>query len=265
MEVTVITSRKNETVRSAALLGTDAGARRSTGLFLAEGARLCADAAVSGLPVKQLFYTPQAMEKYGSYLEKIIAVSGECYEVEPHVAEVLASTKSSQGIFCVCSQRQRSGTELAPGGRYLALETIQDPSNLGAVLRTAEALGIGGVLLCGACCDVYGPKALRAGMGAVFRLPLYFAESAAQALTDLNQRGFLTLAAVPDRDAKPVTAMDFSAGAVMAVGNEGSGLTAEAVSACAEQVTIPMLGRGESLNAASSAAILMWEMMRNNG
>ena len=145
------------------------------------------------------------------------------------------------------------------------METVQDPGNLGAALRTAEALGLGSVLLAGSCCDVYSPKALRASMGAVFRLPVFFSRKLPDALDALHGQGFFSCAAVPDSSARPITEVDFSHPCIMAVGNEGNGLTEAAAAACNLRVTIPMLGRAESLNAASSAAILMWEMMRSGG
>lgn len=260
----LITSRKNETIKSVSRLSSSAETRREQGLFMVEGARLCGDAAKSGMAVKILFYTAQANEKYGDYISEIAAVSEQTYEVESHVAELLSDTKTPQGVFCVCEMR-RSALGLSginPKLHYLALENIQDPANLGAVLRTAEALGIGGVILTGSC-DIYSPKVLRASMGAVFRLPFFLADNMAEAVKQLNAAGLVSFAAVPDADAQEVTTIDFHRPAVLVVGNEGNGLTQEAISACTGMVTIPMLGRAESLNASASAAILMWEMMRS--
>jgi rRNA methylases len=259
-----ITSRKNETVRHAVRLSSSAEYRRKTGLFLAEGARLCADAVQSGVGVDTLFYTARAQEKYGDYLNGILPAARQAFEVEPHVAELLAGTQSTQGIFCICDMPRRAAglAELKADRHCLALEAIQDPANLGAVLRTAEALGIGGVVLAGNCCDIYSPKVLRASMGAVFRLPFYLAGGMADAAAQMNRMGFATLAAVPDASAEKITECDFLHPSVIAVGNEGNGLTEEAIAACSRRVTIPMAGRAESLNASASAAILMWEMMR---
>ena len=260
----MITSRQNEWVRHAAKLASSADFRRSEGLFMLEGARLCADAADSGVAVQTLFYTEQAAEKYGRYLERIRPMAAHVFLLAPHAAELLAETKTTQGVFCVCEKRPgTAGLEgLAAFGHLLAVENLQDPGNMGAVLRTAEALGVSGVILAGACCDVYSPKVLRASMGAVFRLPFRSVERLADAAGELRARGFAVYAAVPDRDAKKVTELSFAKPTVIAVGNEGNGLEAAAVAACDMPVTIPMQGRAESLNAAASAAILMWEMMR---
>ena len=261
----VITSRKNEWVRHAAKLASSAEFRRSEGLFIIEGARLCADAADSGIAVRTLFYTEQAAQRYASYLERVVPRAARAYLLAPHVAELLAETKTTQGVFCICEKRPGTvGLEgLSPQGHLLAVENLQDPGNLGAVLRTAEALGLSGVLLAGNCCDVYSPKVLRASMGAVFRLPFRSVERLADVAPTLRQIGFALYAAVPDRTAKRVTELSFEKPSIIAVGNEGNGLEAETVDACGQAVTIPMRGRAESLNAAASAAILMWELMRD--
>lgn len=275
MNPQVITSRKNENIQEAVKLIGSAEYRHTQGLFVVEGARLCRDAAISGVTVQKVFYTAQAEEKYPDYLHGIFESAGhtgvtQAYQIEPHVADALSSTKTTQGIFCVCAMPSDTvgfdALKKTANGRpchYIALENIQDPANLGAVLRTAEALGISGALLIGACCDVYSPKVLRASMGAVFRLPFVSAGDIPTAAKQLHAAGFSTYAAVPAADAERITGLDFSKPSVIAVGNEGNGLTHEAINACSAKVTIPMLGRAESLNAASSAAILMWEMMRN--
>lgn len=259
-----ITSRKNEVVRDMVRLSNSAAYRKERRRFVAEGARICCDAAKSGAPICLLLYTRQAEEKYAPYLAPVREAAGEQYLISPEVASLLAGTKSTQGVFCVCGlpEAPRDFPKTAEGGHCLVLENIQDPANLGAMLRTAEALGIRSVLLGGGCCDAYSPKVLRASMGAVFRLPLFPSPDAPLALKRLREAGFLTLAAVPDASAVPVTSLRFDKPAAVAVGNEGSGLTEEAQRACAERVTIPMRGRAESLNAAASAAILMWELVR---
>lgn len=261
MQELFISSRKNETLKAAAKLLTSSEVRREQGAYLAEGARLCRDAARSGVSIKTLFYTESAGKKYPEYLGELRETAETVYRLADHVGELLSGTKSTQGIFCVCAVKKRK-TEEIPRNHCLALENIQDPGNLGTVLRTAEALGLGSVLLCGECCDLYAPKVLRASMGAIFRLPVFFFPALSDAVALLSARGFQSFAAVPDNGAIPVTKVKFSHPTLMAVGNEGNGLSREAIEACREKITIPMLGRAESLNAAASASILMWEMMR---
>lgn len=264
--VEIITSRKNEWVKLAVRLSMDAAFRREKKAFFVEGARLCEDAVRSGCEVSCLFCTEQAFSKYGSYLDSILPAAGHVFQVAPHVAQLLAETKSSQGVFCVCALPRNFAAESKSAimnvRNCLALEDIQDPGNMGTILRTAEALGVGQVVLAGKCCDVYSPKVLRASMGAVFRLPLHYESDLAVAFNKWKEQGYACYAAVPRPGARSILEVDFSAPSVIAVGNEGNGLRPETIDASTGCVLIPMEGRAESLNASASAAILMWEMMR---
>ena len=145
-------------------------------------------------------------------------------------------------------------------GKYIALENIQDPANLGAVCRTAEALGISGVIAEGGC-DIYSPKAQRAAMGSLLRLPVIRCEDLAETLSYLGENGMKLYATTPDTDAEKITLCDMSGGVVSVIGNEANGVSDEIFELC-QKVTIPMLGRAESLNASMAAAITMWEIMR---
>lgn len=261
-----ITSRQNPVIRRAAALSRSGEERREQGKFLCEGARLCRDAVLSGLSVETCFYTAPAAQKYGEYLAPLLTACGESYEIEEHVAALLSSTKAPQGVFCVCGwPGNLTGGVIgfSPQRSCLALENLQDPGNLGTVLRTAEALGISRVFLLGEYCDPLSPKVLRASMGAVFRLSLCV-ESSPQVLREMLLRyGYRLHAAVPDSAALPVTEVDFSQGLhAVFVGNEGNGLTPETIALCHDSVTIPMGGRAESLNASAAATILLWEMRR---
>ena len=152
--------------------------------------------------------------------------------------------------------------QLHSTGEYVLLEDLQDPSNVGAIFRTAEALGVDGIILTEGCASCFSPKALRAGMGAMFRIPIFRTDDAPSAMRAAVERNMRPMAAVPREGAADVTGIRFFKGAIMCIGNEGNGLSDELIEACPEKVTIPMNGRAESLNAATAAAILMWEMMR---
>ncbi|XOQ44202.1 MAG: 23S rRNA (Uridine(2479)-2'-O)-methyltransferase [Clostridium sp.] len=259
----MIVSRSNETIKKAVRLSNSAQYRTECGLYFLEGARLCADAAYSGVVIQTLMYTEHAAEKYEQYLRPVMEKAQEIYLVGPQAAKALSCTKTPQGIFCICQMPHKTAKEsnITAPGAYLALENLQDPANMGTILRTAEALGVSGIILGGSCCDIYSPKVLRASMGAVFRLPFFIVKDLPNFLSGLNRRGFVTAAAVPDSSAQPITTIHLRQ-CVMVVGNEGNGLTQETRNACSTEVTIPMLGRAESLNASAAAAILIWEMMK---
>ena len=255
-----ITARNNDKIKYACSLAASASKRRESGEFLLEGARLCSDAAQSGIEIVRAFFTLDARSVYAEYISAVESVCGECYEISSEVAQKLSDTGTAQGVFCICRMKNRSAG-LIEGGRYLALENIQDPSNIGAICRSAEALGLSGLIVSGGC-DIYNPKALRAAMGSSLRLSVLICDNLALFLN--SAKGFLRLAAVPDSSAKDIRTVreDSARGIICCVGNEGNGLSDETIGACDEKVTIPMQGRAESLNASAAAAILAWELKR---
>lgn len=254
-----ITARSNEKIKYARSLADSASKRRQSGEFLLEGARLCADAAVSGVEIVRAFFTAAALSAYPEYIRAVEKVCPECYEIGNEAAGKLSDTGTTQGVFCVCRMKNHTAG-ICEGGRYLALENIQDPSNTGAICRSAEALGLDGLIVSGGC-DIYNPKALRAAMGSSLRINILICENLASFI-DKNS-GFLSLAAVPDANAKDIRTVSADGrGIICCVGNEGNGLSDAVKSACDEIITIPMQGRAESLNASAAAAILAWELKR---
>jgi TrmH family RNA methyltransferase len=144
--------------------------------------------------------------------------------------------------------------------RAILLENVQDPGNVGTVIRTAAAMGIETVLLCGACADVYSPKTARATMGAIFREKLlHCTASEARALADRN--GLKLYGAALSERAVDIRALPLK-NAVVAIGSEGRGLSEELLENCDGELIIPMSPGSESLNAAVAAAIVLWEMAR---
>jgi TrmH family RNA methyltransferase len=255
----LLTSRSNERVRLAAAVSKSAKARRENGLFFLEGARLCGDAAASGTVVSLCLYTDAAAGKYADALRAVVSAAREVYRITDALSDYLGQTEHPQGIFCLCEMRE-ADVMFDPHGKYMAFSELQNPDNLGAFSRTAEALGLSGLVLEGGC-DLYSPKALRASMGSLLRLPVLRVEDLAAFLADCRASGMRTYASTPDSSAESVTTADFSGGVVCVVGNEGAGLSDELLSTCTP-VTIPMTGRAESFNAAAAAAILAWEMVR---
>ncbi len=257
-----ITARTNDKIKYAVRLGESASLRKEAGEFFLEGARLCSDAVQTGIEIRQAFFTAKALWKYSEYVESIIAKSDECYEISAEVSQKLSGTENPQGVFCVCKAKERNdGSGINPNGKYIALENLQDPSNLGAICRSVEALGLDGLIVSGGC-DVYNPKALRAAMGSSLRMNVISADNLAELILNANQKGMLTLASVPRSTASDIRTVPMNGGVICCVGNEGSGLTEEVISGCAKQVVIPMNGRAESFNASAAAAILAWELIR---
>ncbi len=257
-----IQSRDNEHVKALCRLVKSGAARKNEKKFLLEGVRLCYDACISGHPIEQVLYTDEARRRYAPQLSALCAAAGQALEISEAVAGKLSDTMQSQGVFALCgTDGILRRPETVRPGRYLVLENLQDPGNVGTVLRTAAALGADGLFLTEDCADPFSPKVTRSAMGALFRLPLFGCASAEQAVQCLRRSGVACYAAVPDEDAAPLTSCRLDQAAVL-IGNEGNGLTARAIAACDGRLTIPMRQGVESLNAAVSAAIVLWEMLK---
>lgn len=257
-----ITSRTNDKIKYAVRLGESTSLRKETGEFFLEGARLCFDAAQTGIEIKQAFFTSKALWKYEDYVSLIIEKSALCCEISAEVSQKLSGTENSQGVFCICRAKpQAQGEVLNPTGKYLALENLQDPSNLGAICRSAEAIGLDGLIVSGGC-DIYNPKALRAAMGSSLRMNVVSVDALDDFIEKANEKGMLTLASVPRNTADDIRKVEMKGGIICCVGNEGSGLSQQVIEKCKKQVVIPMNGRAESFNASAAAAILAWELKR---
>lgn len=267
-----LSSRENKTVQQVRRLLADAKFRRREQAFVIEGARLCDDAVRSGVPMETALITAEARRRYPETVARVEQAAVHTLAVTAELADYLSQTKTAQGLICVCHPLDncRSLDKIIDEDVYstfkdkkwMALEAVRDPGNVGTVIRTAEALGIGGLILSADCCDVYSPKVLRGSMGGVFRLPIYETADLPQTLRRLTQSGLPTWACVPNREAVSVVSAPLGDGSVCVIGNEANGLTAEAVAACGGQLTVPMAGRAESLNAAVAAALVLWEMAR---
>lgn len=257
-----ITSRNNDKIKQAVKLCSDSSYRRKTNSFFLEGLRLCCDAAINGHIAETVFVTEKALSEHGEEIKILLASCKESFVITEEISLKLSDTKNPQGVFCICKILDKNIyiDKINYNGIYIALENVQTPINLGAAARTAEALGLDGIVVSGGC-DIYNPKALRAAMGALLRLNVIRVDNLPDFISKCKENGMNTYAAVPDSDALPVTQMDKKSGIICAVGNEGNGLSDEVISVCS-RITIPMSGRAESLNAATAAAVIMWEMVR---
>ena len=167
-----ITSRENERIKyTAKLLGKPAFAR-SEGRFVVQGVKLCLDAAQAGLAPETVYFTEKAAAKWPA----VTRLDCEKILISESVSEKLSGQKSPQGVYAVCPMPSFRLDEINPAGRYLALEEVQDPANVGAALRSAAAFGFCGVVLTSGCADPFGQKAMRGSMGAAFKLPIFWTQ-----------------------------------------------------------------------------------------
>ena len=259
-----ISAKDNTVIADVRLLLSQAKHRRQTGRFVIEGVRLCMDAVRSRASISVFLYTARAAEVFPDEWKALAAAAERSVAIAEQLSAFISDTTTPQGFFAVCADvlRPLDPAALRPHGRYLALETVRDPANLGTIIRTAEAFGLDGLILSDDCCDVTSPKVLRGSMGGIFRLPIAVTGDFAAALNEWQALGVPVYACVPDREARPISSVSFAEGGIALIGNEANGLRPATVRAASAAITIPMRGRAESLNAAVAASIVAWEMTR---
>lgn len=245
----IITSRDNAKVKRLASLHKRENAR-SEGLVFLEGERLCKDAFESGINPAEVIVTEKNIpwaDKYAKDAE-VTVLSDDCFKK-------IASTVNPQGIACIIKQPVlESGIPFRKDGNdiYAVLEDIQDPGNLGTIIRTADAFDFTAVIMSPSTCDPFNEKTIRASMGSVWHLPLV-TSPLDKAFAFFEENGIDTLAM--HLKGKELNEADIKLPAAYLIGNEGRGLSEETSARCTRLVKIPMPGKAESLNAAAASAI----------
>ncbi len=251
----MITSVANRRVKTLAQWNKQAKVRREADVFLTEGVKMFQEAPQEQI---QNIYIAESFRLDGAAAAKLQRCSYET--VTDEVFAKISDTKTPQGILCVMKRRRYSMEQICQkeAPLLLLLEDIQDPGNLGTMLRAGEGAGIDGVIMTEGTADIYNPKAVRATMGSIYRVPFIYTADLIQTIAALRQKNIMVYAAHAHAK-RPYDMYDYRQGAAFLIGNEGNGLcakTAEAADAC---LTIPMAGKVESLNAAISASILLYE------
>lgn len=271
----IITSRANPLIVETAKL-SDRKYRQRARSFCFEGKKLLLEALDAGVSLEHVFATEAAADRYGELLAR---VSCPVTVVSEQVYAKLSAENAPEGLFSVAKyldnlifphiiymKRSQFQTIMKENGgdaeRILVCDGLQDPGNLGTVLRTANALGFDRVVLSSDCADLYHPRTVRGAMGALFRLPVDITEDVCAYIRSLREAGYTVLAAALRADAQPLGTVSVTERTVFVIGNEGHGLSDAVISACSGSVIIPMAEGAESLNAAVAAALLMWERAR---
>ena len=246
-----ITSLKNPKILAWKNL-KDRKGRRESGCFLVEGRKMVEEALASSFRVETVLADADRLNEF-SLPQDVPLVT-----MPSHVLAAVCDTKTPQGVAAVV--RMQANTAL--GSRLVALDGVQDPGNVGTIVRTADAAGFEGVLLSQQCADVFSPKVLRATMGSIFRMGVRVTDDLPGALSQLRAGGFSILSSqldgTPFYDREPVGEKF-----VLVIGSEGNGVTDEVKAVATHRVKLPMRGGAESLNAAVAAGVMMYELTRD--
>lgn len=280
-----ITSSSNEKIKRVRQLASKASARREEGVFIAEGTKLVTEAPSD--KIREIYVSESCLESLGitvsasgvpdssetgsitrAFLRIAQRLSEESIILLPdHVYEKISTMKTPQGMMAVVEAPGYSREDLTGYGTpdvaplLLVLEDIQDPGNVGTIFRTAEAAGATGIILSSNSADPLSPKTVRSTMGAIFRVPFMVSDDMPAAVRGLEARGITCYAARLDESAE-YDKCKLDEPCALLIGNEGNGLSAEITDAASKGIYIPMSGKTESLNAAVSASILVYEARR---
>ena len=250
-----ITSRKNPLLEHMRRLDS-AAYRRERGEFLCDSPKLVEEALRHGAQVVSLAVSD------GVALPEGVDASVRCVAVPPDVMASISPVRTPQGMLAACRMPDTALPEKLTGQRYVVLDGVQDPGNVGTVIRTADAFGCDGVILLTGCADPYSVKTLRSSMGAVFRLPVWCTDAETLHVR-LRDAGLPLYGAALSETARDFREIPLDKAAV-AVGSEGNGLSTELLAICDGQLIIPMRPDSESLNAGVAASVIMWEMSRGS-
>lgn len=256
----MITSTANKRVRRLSQLVKKAKFRKEENVFITEGYRIFRETPKE--LIQEVYVTDRFREAHAEELSDNELRRASQYCLSEEVFSRVADTKTPQGILCVVKRLQKNTEELLrENGLWLLLEDIQDPGNLGTIVRTAEGAGVSGIFLSPGCVDIFSPKVVRSTMGSIFRVPFAGDCDLAEVVSLLKENA-VTVYAAGLNHACCYDEPDYCAGSAFLIGNEGNGLSVQMLNAADRIVRIPMQGQLESLNAAMAAGILIYEAAR---
>ena len=272
----IITANSNPRVKRLIKLNKDAAFRKEENVFVVEGIRMFKELPLEN--VCEIYMSESAYDKYMSDHEynasgMINPVTDEIEKkitlLSDSVFKTVSQTKSPQGLLAVVKRFDYKFDEILAAANekqgkqlYLILESIQDPGNLGTIVRTAEATGVTCIIIGGETCDIYNPKVIRSTMGAIFRVPFVNSSNLAETIDILKSNSVTVYGAA--LSGKNLFDESLSGNTAFLIGNEGNGLSDEILAKADKLIKIPMKGKVESLNAAISASILCYEAYRQN-
>ena len=258
-----LTGRDNRTVKFLASLG-DPKVRKKEQAFLIEGVKMVEEALRDGLGVKHVIATPSLTQHHGKGVIKLAERRGiDILWISERLMDQLAESKTPQPVMALMAMREHSAEELLnhASGLIVLAHELQDPGNLGTIIRTAEAVGAAGVAITPRSVDPHHPKTLRATVGSILRLPVVKITDERAFLERCRTKGFQTVAMVLNGE-RMLFELDLTRPTAVIVGQEGAGLQGALLDDVDLRIRIPMAGTIDSLNAAVSAAVFLYETYR---
>ena len=272
----IIRSRQNKNIVELCKL-TDRKPREATKTFRFDGIKLLEEAIKNDVEICAVFLSSSAQQRVLGFLQGSFGDAYEnkiekCFVVSDDIFDKISEEKSPEGVITIAKyidKLQKNATiynsvhfSEMKNEHIVLLESVRDPSNVGAIIRSAAAIGIDRLILSADCADIYHPRAVRGSMGTLFNQRIDRVSDLAATVTEMRKSGRRVFAAALDDRALSLGEFEILAGDAVVIGNEGHGLSQEVIAACGNSVIIPMSERAESFNAAVAASILMWEFAK---
>ncbi len=262
----MITSTQNNQIKNIIALNKKARERKAQRLFVVEGIRAVQE--VPGELLSAVYYiedfgnTAEGQEMLASISKK--APNASLEEVATNVFKTMCDTVTPQGVLALVKMQDFTLADVLGNGNahIVILESLQDPGNMGTIIRTAEGAGATGIIMNSTTVDIYSPKVVRSTMGSIFRMPHLVTADLAATIDELKNQHGVTVYAAHLKGEKFYDELDFTGPTAFMIGNEGNGLTDEMAAKASSYLKIPMEGQLESLNASVAASLLMYETHR---
>lgn len=255
----LITSKENNTIKDIKKL-KDKKYRNETERFIIEGFRFVEEGLKSSFTIDKILVKESVLakfkEKFQDYIEKNIE---KIYVTGDNIFKSIAATENSQGVLAVV--KMNSQKQHVEDGIYILIDKVQDPGNLGTIIRTAHSAGCAGIIMTKGTVDLYNEKTLRSTMGSIFNIPLIQDNDNLDFMKELLSKNYNLICSSLQTD-KNFYEVDLVSNSIIAVGNEGNGISDEVMELATTKVKIPMLGSTESLNVAIAASIMIYEGVR---
>ncbi|MFD3156122.1 TrmH family RNA methyltransferase [Haloimpatiens sp. FM7330] len=256
----MITSKDNSLIKEIKKL-KEKKHRVKSKTFLVEGFRFVHEALKSNSNVKYVFICENVKEKWENVYKNLDLNNTKRFIVSENVLKVISNTDNPQGVVAVVANKENNLKK--QNGFYILADKIQDPGNMGTIIRTAHASGAAGVIITKGTVDVYNDKTLRSTMGSIFNIPV-IEDKDLSTIRKLKTEGFKLVASYLDSESEDFYDVSLKENVILAVGNEGNGISTDILQLSDIKVKIPMPGGTESLNAAVAASVMMYETLRQN-
>ena len=256
----VITSKDNETIKSIKKL-KEKKYREEQNCYIIEGIKIVSEAILENVDIQKIVICEECL-KNNSIDKKMLydIAKYDCIYVSEAVFKTITEVNTPQGIIAVVKQNNKKDIIEFNGDLILILDGIQDPGNLGTILRTADSIGLKQIILSGKCGDVYNPKVVRSTMGAIFRVNIIKSKNLVETISQIKENGFKIVATDLKTD-HTIYDIDYVKTAIV-IGNEANGVSSDVLSISDNRVKIPMIGKTESLNASVATGVILYEYVR---